>query len=302
MLHYLVDSDTQYTIPGLRNTNILGKNCDTMIPQGICRMDNYILVTAYDYEEECNSVIYVINTSGIVQATLVYNKKCHMGGIAYDGKYVWIAEGGKGKYKNGVGAINKSVILEAVKISKEKSAKSIKLKNIKWTQAKELESTSYCTYFDNKLWIGTFDKINNSDIYGYMVNCSGSTPVLTPCRYILTHMKTQGICFYKDSSGVYLGVSTSYGRKNNSVIRCYKLDDYYAPEFRHNGVPEIWLESAYRTITLPPMLEQITVHGVFMYAIFESGAKPYVDGSDGNGKAKRVVMNYCIFAAESIFK
>lgn len=302
MLHYLVGSNTHYTIPGLNNTNVLGKNCKTMIPQGICRMDNYVLVTAYDYKEAYNSVIYVINTSGIVQATLVYDKKCHMGGIAYDGKYVWIAEGGKGKYQNGVGAINKSVILEAVNISKAKGAKSIKLKNIKWTQAKELESTSFCTYFDNKLWIGTFNKSNNSDIYGYMANCSGSTPVLSPCRYILTHMKTQGMSFYKDSSGVYLGLSISYGRKNNSEIRCYKLDDYYAPKYRHKGVPEIWLESAYRTITLPPMLEQITVYCSSVYAIFESGAKPYVDGSDGNGKATRVVSNYCIFEAESIFK
>ncbi|MBE5927500.1 MAG: hypothetical protein E7270_11150 [Lachnospiraceae bacterium] len=302
MIDYLVAYNTQYTIPGLRNTNVLGENCDTMVPQGICRMDNYTLVTAYDYEEEFKSVIYVIDTSGKLQATLVYNKKCHMGGIAYDGKYVWIAEGGKGKYKNGVGAISKSVILEAVKISKAKGAKSIKLKNIKWTQAKELESTSYCTYFDNKLWIGTFDKHNSSDIYGYITNCSGSKPTLNPCRYILTRMRTQGITFYKDSSGVYLGVSTSYGRKNDSVIRCYKLDDYYAPEFTENGVPEIWLESAYRTITLPPMLEQITVHGVFMYVIFESGARPYVDGSDGNGKATRVMSNYCILSAESIFK
>ena len=302
MLNYLVDSNTHYTIPGLYNTNVLGKNCSTMIPQGICRMDNYILVTAYDYNEEHNSVIYVINTSGIVQATLVYNKKCHMGGIAYDGKYVWIAEGGNGKSKNGVGAINKSIILEAMNISKSKGAKSIKLKDIKWTQAKELKSTSFCTYFDNKLWIGTFDKSNNSDIYGYMVSCSGDTPVLSPCRYMLTHMRTQGMCFYKDSSGVYLGLSISYGRKNNSQIRCYKLDDYYAPKFRENGLPQIWLESAYRIITLPPMLEQITVQGVFVYAIFESGAKPYVDGSDGKGKAKRVMSNYCILSAESIFK
>ena len=302
MLNYLIDYNTHYTIPGLYNTNVLGKNCKTMIPQGICRMDDYVLVTAYDYNEEYNSVIYVINTSGIVQATLVYNKKCHMGGIAYDGKYVWIAEGGKGKSKNGVGSINKSIILEAIKISKNKNAKSIKLKNIKWTQAKELKSTSFCTYFDNKLWIGTFDKSNNSDIYGYIVNYSSGTPVLTSCRYILTHMKTQGMCFYKDSSSVYLGLSISYGRKNNSEIRCYKLDDYYAPEFRENGVPEIWLESAYIVITFPPMLEQISVQGVFVYAIFESGAKPYVDGSDGKGKAKRVMSNYCILSAESIFK
>ena len=299
---YLVDYDTHYTIPGLDKTNVLGETCETMIPQGICRLDNYTLVTAYDYKKDYNSVIYVINTSGIVQATLVYNKKCHMGGIAFDGKYVWIAEVGEGKYKNGVGAISKSVILEAIKISKEKGAKSIKLKNIKWTQATELESTSYCTYFDNKLWIGEFNKSKSSDIYGYITNCSGSKPTLNPCRYILTRMRTQGICFYKDSSGVYLGVSRSYGRTSNSEIRCYKLEDYYAPEFRENGVPELWLESAYREIILPPMLEQITVYGVFMYAIFESGAKPYVDGSDGKGEAKRVMTNFCILKAESIFK
>ena len=45
-----------------------------------------------------------------------------------------------------------------------------------------------------------------------------------------------------------------------------------------------------------------TSHGVFIYAIFESAAKPYVDGSDDKGKATRVVSNYCIFEAESIFK
>ena len=128
MLDYLVDSNTHYTIPGIYYTNVLGKTCYTMIPQGICRLDNYTLISAYDYEEEFKSVIYVVDRSGKLQATLVYNKKCHMGGIAFDGKYVWIAEGGKGKYKNGVGAISKSVILEAIKMSKEKGAKSIKLK------------------------------------------------------------------------------------------------------------------------------------------------------------------------------
>ena len=301
MEDYLVGYNTQYTIPGLVNTNVVGHNCNTMIPQGICRMDNYVLVTAYDYEGKYNSVIYVINTSGQVQATLVYNKKCHMGGIAYDGKSVWIAEGGEGKSKNGVGVINKSIILEAIKKLKEKNAKSIRLKDIKWLQAKELESTSFCTYFDNKLWFGTFDKDGTNDIYGYVVNYSGSSPVLSAWRYIEAPKKAQGITFYKDLTGVYFGVATSYGRRNNSIIRCYKLENYYSPKVKYNGVLKIVCDE-YRRITMPPMLEQISVHGVFMYGIFESGAKPYVDGSDGKNKAARVVTNYCIFAAESIFK
>lgn len=102
--HYIVGGNIYYPIPGVRNTNVLGNNCATMVPQGICRMDNYILITAYDkieeynkrvfnseignYEEKnsylkrgaYNSVIYLLTVDGTYITTLVYNKACHMGG------------------------------------------------------------------------------------------------------------------------------------------------------------------------------------------------------------------------------
>lgn len=52
-----------------------------------------------------------------------------------------------------------------VNVSKVKKAKSVKLKNIMWQQVSEITSTSYCTYFDNRLWIGKFSDTGKSHIY-----------------------------------------------------------------------------------------------------------------------------------------
>ena len=82
-------SDSTFAIPGLEGTNVLGEMCDCMTPQGICVMNDYILITAYcgveDYLDDLskhitngdngsvyasevrhirhNSVIYVLNKS-----------------------------------------------------------------------------------------------------------------------------------------------------------------------------------------------------------------------------------------------
>jgi len=297
MKDYLVGGDMYYTIPGLTNTNILGANCGTMVPQGICRMDNYILITAYDAEETHKSVIYVLSVSGELKATLVYNKKCHMGGITYDGTYVWIAEGGaSNSVNNGIGAIKKSTMLDAINVSNVKKAKSVALKDIKWQQVSEISSTSYCTYFDNKLWIGKFSDTGTSHIYGYSIDYAYSTPKLTADRYIQAPQYTQGMCFYKSLGTVYLGISTSYGRGNNSVIRCYKPTDYYDPKKKYNGVLQIHKGYAYRTLVMPSMSEQISIHGVFMYCIYESAANTYV------GESSRPIGSFCVFSANQIFK
>ena len=320
--HYLVGGNIYYPIPGVRNTNVLGNNCATMVPQGICRMDNYILITAYDaieaydkrvfnaeignYEDKSsylkrnayNSVIYLLTVDGTYITTLVYNRACHMGGVTYDGKYVWIAEG-----ESGVSAISKANILRAAEVATKKKAKSIKLPGINKVSTNKLNtSASYCTYFDNKVWIGTFDKDSPSHIYGYAVNYSRGTPVLTPVRYIKAPKKTQGICFYKDNSNVYLAAATSFGRNKNSKIYCYHLKDYHNPTERFNGVLQIIREDPYKTITFPPMIEQINLNGVFLYAIFESGARPYVDKSDGGDDTDYPIGYYCIFDAALIFK
>ena len=317
MKDYMSSSKSYYTIPGLNNTNVLGEDCSTMVPQGICRMDDNILITAYDSAEEKKSVIYVLNENSKLEATLVYCNKAHLGGITYDGKYVWIAEGsGADEGKNYVGAISKDTMTRAVNVSKNKSAKSVALNNdkhIKRQKVSGLASTSYCTYFDNRLWVGTFDDDSVSKIYGYKVDYTYSKPKLNVDRYIEAPKKTQGICFYKAYGTVYLGVSTSYGRDNDSVIRCYKpsyynTKMYYDPEYEKK-IAQIFKNDAYRTLTIPSMSEQVSVYGASMYCIFESAAYKYLNQHDNfwektfhNNHSERPIGSFCIFSVDKIFK
>lgn len=50
------------------------------------------------------------------------------------------------------------------------------------------------------------------------------------------------------------------------------------------------------------MSEQISLYSGFMYCIFESGAKPYVDGSDGKGESVNPIGSFCMFPINMIFK
>ena len=295
MVDYLSIYNSYHSLPGLANTNVLGQNCSSMVPQGICTCEEYVLTTAYDASNTYNSIIYVSKSNHLI-ATLVYDKKVHMGGIAYDGKYIWIAEGGGSKNGNGMGAIKKDEFFCAIEASINLNAKSIALKNIIHINAAELKYTSFCTFYDNLLWIGTFSLDNTNHIYGYSVCSDKGLLSLVPKRYIEAPKKAQGICFYKEDNNIFLCVSTSYGRRHNSVLRCYDLKDYNAPSDIFNNTKQILKGPAYRTLTLPSMAEQININDDNIYCIFESGANKYIKTSS------RPIGSYCIFSAKSIFK
>lgn len=147
---YLYNSKSYHTIPGLKNTNVLGKNCDTMVPQGICRMGGYVLISSYDYEKNCNSVIYVLSSDGSsLYATLVYPSKSHVGGIAYDGSYLYVCN----STKKTVSVFKKSYIMGAINMSIQHNLNSIKL--LKYKNLKVKTTASYCTYYD-MLWSSLF--------------------------------------------------------------------------------------------------------------------------------------------------
>ena len=90
--YYLKTNTSYYDIPGLTNTNVLGTNCKTMVPQGMCKMNDLVLISAYDSEGKANSVIYVLNSDGLL-ATMVLPFRSHVGGLIYDGTNVWIVNG-----------------------------------------------------------------------------------------------------------------------------------------------------------------------------------------------------------------
>jgi len=150
-------------------------------------------------------------------------------------------------------------------------------------------------------------------IYGYKIDYAYSTPKLYVDRYVEAPEKTQGICFCKIQGTVYMGISTSYGRGNDSVIRCYKpsyyiLKDYYDPKHKKT-ISQILKNDAYRTINMPPMSEQISIRGVAMYCIFESAAYKYLNQHNNIiesvlhiNHSERPIGSFCIFSTDKIFK
>ena len=149
-----------------------------------------------------------------------------------------------------------------------------------------------------------FFETKAGEIYGYSISYLRGKPILTPSRYIKAPKKTQGMCFYKENNIVYLALAISHGRNNDSKILCYKLNTYYTTTKKYNNVLQITRPSAYKTIYLPPMLEQISMNGVFMYSIFESGARPYIDASDNkeDNYCENPIGYCCVFDASKIFK
>ena len=295
MIHYLENTNSYFPIPGLSVTNILGDVCNTMTPQGICTFEKYVLITAYDSLKKYNSVIYVLENHKII-ATLIYDKKTHMGGICYDGSYIWIAEGGGSAHGNEISYIKKDDFITTINAAIELNAKSIALNNITSLQARELKYTSFCSFYDNILWIGSFSVDDSSQIYGYSIVNENNHLSLKPVRYIVAPAKAQGICFYKTNDSTHLCVSTSYGRRHNSIFKCYNLSDYNNPMGIHNGIKQNIIGAADKTLVLPPMSEQINISDNYIYCIFESGASKYAKTSS------RPIGSYCVFDANKIFQ
>lgn len=84
--YYLKSANSYHDIPGLGNTNVLGVNCETMVPQGICMMDGLTLISAYDAgnatpsngdkyvyyysKKQINGAVYYCKTSGYLSARI----------------------------------------------------------------------------------------------------------------------------------------------------------------------------------------------------------------------------------------
>lgn len=288
--HYLWTSSSYYTIPGLANTNVLGENCSTMVPQGICKMKSFILITAYAYNDgtSYNSVVYILNNSYELLATLVLPSTSHVGGIIYDGTMVWIPDDAD---ENNIDMIGYSFtqLMGAVYYTKSAGAKSVQVEpSYRWNDIGF--EVDYCTYYDGRLWLGDFDENGTSYIYGYTLTYNSSETSVTrktKDRYIEAPEKTQGISFYYDSyhDDLYLLVSTSYGRTINSKIYVYKPTDYDNPTAYKNGVLLVHKGHNVKNIAIPNMAENIYATDAtrMTWIIFESAARLYTQDLNNKG-------------------
>lgn len=308
--YYLQSPTSFYDIPGIYNANVLGSNCKTMVPQGICMMDGLTLISAYDSGEKgkakCNSVIYILNSDGLL-ATLVLPNKIHAGGLIYDGTNVWVTNG-RTDYKGNATPSNddryvyyysKKQINGAVYYCKTAGYLSARI-DIQ-SQKKSLDiDAAYCTYYESRLWFGNFNSDGTSVIYAYDVSYdSHNVPKLVKVGDLEAPRASQGIAFYRYAGQTYLVVSTSYrrnvGKDFTNKLIVYKPTDY--DKWNNSGASyyDYHKGARLKDLTVPYMSENVYINSTLMYIIFESGAYKY-DGrenKDNKTPNDKVCDKYC---------
>ncbi len=244
-------------LPGMKNTNVAGFNATRMVPQGITFAGDYLLITAYDYSKQRESVIYVMNkNTGKYITTIVMPHTGHMGGIAYDGVNVWYT------YGKNLHCIKYSVIRAAAK------ARKTYLELYKVTAVCPMpETMSYVAYYNGKVWAGAYDENAKKYLYGYTISNKSGTPSLTQTNRILMPNRTQGIAFTSDGK---LLISRSCQTKEGMSGFMSRID-VYKPDWSTTE-STIKKGSMIEATKMPPMNEGIAVRGSYTYVAFESPA------------------------------
>lgn len=241
---------------------------DDYVPQGVCSVDNNTIISCYDHTEENknNSMLMFIDSLGNKKELYLADENgnkitSHVGGIAYDdiNNLLWVT-GSSGK----IYSFNYDDILDSYSTSyiTPNNCISLDIKNENGNKV-----ASYMTYFEGKLYVGSFNENETGIVKEYYIENDGST--LSEQSSFSVPKKTQGLSFYKsESNEVYMACACSYGRKNSSSLHIYDLKD---GQFTKE-----------KTFKLPPMLEQVTFDkDGLLQCVFESGAEAYnVSGYD----------------------
>ena len=266
-------------VPGLESTDILGESCGYMVPQGICIAGDYMLVTAYDSGDfyknpkqgahKINpSVLYVLSNqtpgSRELLTTIVLPDRNHVGGVAFDGKNIWIAK----STDRACSVISYETLKEAVNSGKS----SYKLS--------EYGQDVYCgavasfvTWHEGRLWVGTYSNRMNGRgmLRSYKVGKQqaeeGEILTLEKQEEIVIPEFANGAAFMERGERTYLAVTTSQGRYFDSEVHFYQA-----------GKDPLTGRSVYHyydSCKFPPMAEELACDGDKTYFLFESSAACY---------------------------
>jgi fibronectin type 3 domain-containing protein len=246
-----------YIMPGLINTNVGGFQSTSMVPQSIIFAEDYLLITAYDLLDEEYSVIYVMDKkTKELLTTLVLPTDAHVGGICYDGKSLYLTTGSK------VSALWFTDVAEAVE-SGEPSV-NVDFHSI----CKVGFSASYITYYNDKLWVGSYNELKSTQLYSYYVDDFDTYVTLSKSDSVTMPTRVQGIAFTKEG---YLLMSRSCQLYKG--LRGYMRQiDVYMPEFSEEDSGSMDLGDCLKYVYVPSMNEGIAIDGEYAYVLFESAA------------------------------
>ncbi len=242
--------------------------CDTMTPQGLAIMDNYMLVTAYDaiegYKKELkfhsynknyaeklkqketlkthNSVIYVIdiNNKDLVSIIELPDKN-HVGGIAIDDENAYIAKSSDQQ----ISVISLDKIRHAIANSQDTNYAQIDYDNNLDCGCDASFVTIRNTGDKNQLVVGTWNPLPASSSINIFNIQNDNSLELT--QKFKTNSSANGALFVKRDDKEYFLVSSSIGKYLDSKLFVYEVEDNDGKLFFNERSKFI----------LPPMSEEI---------------------------------------------
>ena len=273
-------------VPGVSSASVDGKICKNMIPQGICVVRDYLLITAYCGDEignnsskkkvpEHDSVLYVMEkNSGDLLTTLALKGTRtlsgtgnHVGGIASDGYNIWIATSGYLPDGKNIGELHYTYDELDSAVSTSSTSLPTKDKFVVLSGAGKKTKASFNTYRNGYLWIGYFTKEENKGtLTAYEVNGS---ELIKRNQFTISDY-ANGATFFDYNDKLYLLVNKSTGRDKEARSIIYSIDDMSKSK-------NLTKKSVVKSNKVPLMMEEACYdeYEDMLYMITESAAKEY---------------------------
>ncbi len=235
------------------------------VPQGVCSIDDYIVISCYDYKHEKNSILLVCSKNCHKIIYLKY--KIHCGGICYHKETDSLFVCGEGKNnksfihrycgKNILQLGNNSILDVDKKYCVDETCDL-------YSSAAKTSSPAYITCFNNELYVGNFvdyKVVNKKSVIKKFKILSNGDLSKKSDLYEIPYKNVQGMCVYKYQNNIYYIFSRSFGRFRNSILNIARFD---------NGS-----FTTLNSIVFPCMAEQINTYNHNLMIIFESCASCY---------------------------
>ncbi len=258
---------------------------DIAVPQGLCHIDDYTIITAYNGNQKYREQIDLLNNNPeehelleslsfdnramLIILDSTTNEKVsvlrlpddnHVGGITTDGENFYIAK--SSEYE--VSMIEYDHLKECIQNNDTEIDydKSFECKNF----------PSYITYNDDKLWVGTWKNENLIDYQATICAYEIKDDKLEKVNEFIIPQYSNGACFVDKYNQKLLVLSVSNGRYMDSFLMAYRVN----PD--KNEIEKIG------QIKTPPLAENIDVVDENINILFESGS-PVYSGIKGKSTA-----------------
>lgn len=242
------------TMPGLYEPDQAEKRLDDYVVQGLSKAGDRLIVSAYSYSGEQNSILFVMDTAGRLLHIVDLGFQAHMGGIAYDENrdLLWTT-GASGH----VYALSAPEILENRYQGEFLADFDAGLVNHNGSHV-----ASFLNIYGDKLFVGSYVDGSNGLLKRYDIS-----QYQTPAEEFVSVIpeRIQGVTWKEDAAE---------GNRYMMLSQGYQTEDSHLLVFPYDEGIDRYEEPLQREI-LPEGAEQIQMTADGMYLLFESAARPY---------------------------